>query len=185
MLATIKAEVCIDEARVYATGCSNGAMFAYTLAYAMPRGTFAGMVIYYGLLLRNMFQLPVEGFPLLHVAGLKDEVIPPKGEKGGDYYYHSLDETLAAWAKNNGCSNPDQGPSEPMPTPWDKLSMPHHCAGFTGCRAGKSVKRCIFPNEGHYFWPHTGDGSPWGEEFTWWFLTGGGPVPPGDVDSLG
>lgn len=173
VLTSMQGELCVDPARTYATGVSNGAMLLYTLAHRMPTGTFAGLVAWYGLLLRGMANRSTvpAGVPLLHLHGLEDETIPAVGDYAGGYYYHTLNDTLGDWASANRC-DVRAGPVQPVRTPWDGPRwMQHRCAGFQSCPAhGQSVQRCFFPGEKHGFWPE------FGEAMTWWFLTGEGPT---------
>ena len=172
LLATLKAELCLDVSRFYVTGASNGAMFTYRLLAELPPQTFAAAAPWYGLVLRNMWNPPTaeHATALLHLHGLKDKTIPPVGDYASHYYYHPLNDTLRSYGVAASCAVARGW--ENTSTPWDKPATQTHvnahtCVTYDGCErggGGRGVTRCFFPNAAHGFWP------PFAEKLTWWWF---------------
>ena len=162
LLATLKAELQIDDQRIYATGASNGGMFSDYLATQMP-GVFAAVAPWYGAFLQNMLVTPpLNGVSILSLHGLKDIVIPAEGGESYDHYlYYSENTTVLAWAIENGCSTE----LVEVMTPFDNRRMVHTCVEYPNCSSGATVVYCYFPNKWHGFWPQ------FAEKLTWWFFS--------------
>ena len=163
LLSTLESELNIDRKRIYATGPSNGGMIADYLATQMP-GVFAAVVPWYGAFLHNMLlRPPLRGVSFLSLHGLRDKVIPPEGGESYDHYlYYSENDTVWAWAYENGCS---MKPPVNVTTPYDNQPPVHTCVEHPDCSSGVTVMYCYFPNKGHGFWPS------YAEKLTWWFLS--------------
>lgn len=73
VIATLRAELPVDERRIYATGFSNGAMFTYVLWGTRAR-TFAAFAAVAGRIVPAV-QL-TDPKPLLHIAGEQDTTVP-------------------------------------------------------------------------------------------------------------
>jgi len=73
MLVSLRAKFHVDDARIYATGFSNGAMFTYLL-WAQRPTVFAAFAPVAARLGGNV--LPSVPKPLLHIAGRYDQTIP-------------------------------------------------------------------------------------------------------------
>ncbi len=72
----ISSSLSVDKTRVYAVGMSNGAMMAYRLACEKP-GLFAAVAGVAGV--RMTSKKPSSAFPVLHIHGTNDRVIPYRG----------------------------------------------------------------------------------------------------------
>ena len=163
LLATLRAELQIDDQHIYATGASNGGMFSYYLATQLP-GVFAAMAPWYGAFLQNMLKPPYafKGVSLLSLHGLKDRVIPAAGGESYDHYlYYSENTTVLEWAIENGCSTQ----LLKVRTPFSNRRMMHTCVEHPSCSSGAIVMYCYFPNKFHGFWPR------FAEKLTWWFFS--------------
>ena len=162
LLATLKAELQIDDKHIYATGPSNGGMFTDYLATQLP-GVFAAVAPWYGAFLRNMLlKQPLKRVSLISLHGLKDTTIPAAGGESNDHYlYYSENTTVLEWAIENGCSTE----LVKVKTPFDNQPMVHTCVEHPNCSTGATVMYCYFPNQGHAFWP------TYAESLTWWFFS--------------
>eukprot|EP00040_Diaphanoeca_grandis_P024930 m.137752 g.137752 ORF g.137752 m.137752 type:complete len:362 (+) comp29943_c0_seq1:611-1696(+) len=164
LLEHLFATLNVDRTRVFAVGCSNGAMFIDHLVATLPN-TFAGVAPWYGGFLKHAFPPNPSAFrntSLVSFHGLKDVTIPPNGGvSDGDWLYVSENTTINSWAKSNGCASTSLGIS----TPFDNAKPKHSCVQHHRCdRARVIVVYCTFPHEHHGFWPD------YAENMTMWFL---------------
>jgi polyhydroxybutyrate depolymerase len=94
----------VDPKRVYATGMSNGAMISYLLASELSDriAAIAPVAAPMGTEKCN----PKRPVPVIHFHGTDDQNAPFKGGKGkgvsGTDFY-SVDHSIRAWVKANGC----------------------------------------------------------------------------------
>jgi polyhydroxybutyrate depolymerase len=115
MLRATKRSLCIDAARVFATGISNGAMFSTLLACARP-GRFAAIAPVAGV---NATPVCTAGTPpvgVLAFHGTEDPIVPyaggayfsgaPIGRLLGVADARPVDDAMAAWAAYDGCGTP-------------------------------------------------------------------------------
>jgi polyhydroxybutyrate depolymerase len=99
----------VDAKRVYATGMSNGAILSYLLASELSDriAAIAPVSGPMGTATCN----PNRPVPVIHFHGTADESAPFKGGKGkgisGTDFY-SVDHSIRAWVKANGCK---EGPA--------------------------------------------------------------------------
>jgi polyhydroxybutyrate depolymerase len=103
ILVDLKTIIVIDTKRIYATGFSNGAMLSYRLACEMS-DTFAAIAPVSGVLVYSPCQ-PQQPVSVMHVHGLRDEVLPYAGGglliPGGS---PSVEEGIATWVQLDGCT---------------------------------------------------------------------------------
>jgi len=178
LLARVVSAYPVDASRVFLAGCSNGAMLAEYLQTQLPPGTVAAVVPWYGAFLAHYVdtreqQRALRGATLLALHGAKDELIPPAGgvDKKDKYAYVSENVTVARWAAANGCSPEPTALRTPYQARSAGKAMEHTCVEHGGCEVpGVRVAYCSFPRQAHGFWPS------FGEELTWWFLTGSVPA---------
>lgn len=105
VVANVAARRCIDESRVYATGLSNGAMLASTLA-CVRTDRFAAIAPVAGVLAPAECD-PSRPLPLLTTHGTEDPVLAFH-ELGGNGVIGQVD----AWAQRNGCDpEPTEAPA--------------------------------------------------------------------------
>jgi len=123
VLDRVEAELCIDRARIYAMGFSNGGMFAATIACKLSDRIAAIAPVAGVHLLRDCDRRPV---PILVTHGTADPTVPfdetdvgrndtssPSGDSPGslaqDRMFDAVEQTpvtswVESWARHNGCS---------------------------------------------------------------------------------
>lgn len=146
LIASLEQNYAIDENRIYLVGFSNGGMLAYSLAAEMP-GVFAGLAVLSGWMNGQQQQLskPVSAF-IVH--GSEDKSVPLMGGSGKWARYgielgaRPLNETVAYWIRNDGCS------SVPQVTKSGALTRYLYAGG----RGGTEVELCLIEGYGHA-WP--------------------------------
>lgn len=113
LLDTLRRELPIDPARIYATGISNGAMFSHRLACDMS-GVFAAIGAVAGALPAALAPGCTNAAPLSLIAlqGTDDGLIPFDGGGSGAARGAVLSarETAAHWALRAGCDNAPAAP---------------------------------------------------------------------------
>lgn len=100
LLDTLEREFCIDTARVYATGFSNGAFMSSKLACAIPDRVSAIAVV-------GGAHYAPEGcparVPVLAIHGTSDTVVPMDGGIVRTWRYPGAKAALNEWSATNGC----------------------------------------------------------------------------------
>jgi polyhydroxybutyrate depolymerase len=95
----------IDPKQVFATGISNGAMMAYSLA-ALLSDRIAAIAPVAGTMACGECH-PTRPVPVLHIHGTEDEFVPFGGGKGpksiSGVPHRSVVDTITAWVRANGC----------------------------------------------------------------------------------
>eukprot|EP00937_MAST-01D_sp_MAST-1D-sp2_P001511 g1511.t1 len=100
----IEANFCVDTAREYHSGMSNGAMFTYQTGVSMA-SRVAAIVPVAGSFHKGFLQTPATKVPLLDLHGTKDKEVPCNTSTSQDGWYFELQSSIIpAWAKANGCS---------------------------------------------------------------------------------
>jgi polyhydroxybutyrate depolymerase len=100
-LATL---VKVDRKRVYATGMSNGAMMCYRLAAELS-DKIAAIATVAGTMAIDDFR-PLRPVPVLHFHGTKDGLVlfgGPDERTPKNIKFQSVEATIRAWVKANGC----------------------------------------------------------------------------------
>ena len=122
MLADIASRVCIDVARVYSTGMSNGGMMSVRLACSLSSRIAAIAPVtgnYYPPLtplLPSEVCPDTRPVPVIGFHGTADTVVPFNGGPGlnGVTFRDVDDEIMPAWAAHNGCTT---GPTTTLAAP--------------------------------------------------------------------
>lgn len=142
LIATLSDEFCLDPARVFASGLSNGGGMSYRLACELGDqiaaiGTVAGAYTEQPTACEPGRPLPVISF-----HGQEDPVVPYEGTD----ILNAFEAWGAAWAERNGCA------TEP-----NAFSVTGQVSGlrYTGCEADATVELYTLADGGHT-WP----GSP-------------------------
>lgn len=102
LIASLEKDYCVDSARIYATGHSNGAFMAARLACSLP-GRIAAIAPVAGV------HVPAEGcagpVPVLAFHGAADTVVPFRGGTVREVYrYAGVEQEVARWAAVNACT---------------------------------------------------------------------------------
>ncbi len=142
LVAAARANLCIDAARVYAVGGSNGGMFTWDLGRAaVPAQTFRAIASLIGLPHRGYLEPPVRpgGMPALLITGTGDRTVPPGewGDKGftttsdsDAYYYTGASAITEVWAEAHGCD------TSTAPRAVDVGVENLDCRGWNSCSGG-------------------------------------------------
>ena len=139
LLQSIAGDYCVDPARVYATGLSNGGFLSHRLGCEMA-DTFAAIAPVAGVLALAACN-PTRPMPVMHFHGTADTLVPYDGNPAQNF--PDVASTFAAWAKRDGCVG------QPTET-FRKLDA--HCATYATCAAGATVTLCTIDGGGHT-WP--------------------------------
>jgi len=160
ILAFVKANLCIDTTRVFATGFSFGGMMTYSLS-VNHQGTIRAAV---GIAPANynIYVPPKthQQMAWMQTTGMSDGTCPwvQGTSKTNGAKYIAIEH-----ATDNGCTIPADVPS------W--TSGNHLCYDFVGCKDGLPVKACTFNG------PHTniamdsGSNTNWIPQESWKFFT--------------
>ena len=152
LLDTLGREVGVDPRRVYATGISNGAMFAYRLACDLP-GTLAAVAPVAGAMPADLAPACERTAPLSVIAfqGTADPLMPYGGggvaQRRGRVL--SAERSIAFWGTAAGCSGTPTTTDEPDRAA-DGTRVRRTVLG--GCRAGREVELYTIEGGGHT-WP--------------------------------
>lgn len=145
LLDTLEAEYCVDPARVFATGFSNGGFMSHKLGCELSdRIAAIGVVAGQESLAECNPTRPV---PVLQIHGDADPVVP----YGGNPLlgFPPTSSTITGWATRDGC-NPDPSPAGDLGDT--------SCEIYGECSEGAAVELCTVSGGGHD-WP--GGGSAW------------------------
>lgn len=135
----VSAHVCVDAARVYATGFSGGGRMSSLLGCRLS-ARLAAVAPVSGL----RWPGPCSGraIPVLTFHGLADGQNPYDGHAPGRgaEWMESVPDALAAWAGHNGCGSPAvlEDPPGPLST-----------MRYAGCRDGAEVRLVRIDGLGH------------------------------------
>lgn len=145
-------QVGVDARRVYATGISNGAMFAYRLACDLP-GVFAAIAPVAGAVPASLAERCGSAAPVsvLAMQGTADPFVPYRGGgvtlRGGPVL--SAEGSAEFWARVNGCAAaPDAGPAMDSVSDGTRLRR----TAWHGCPAERAVVLYTIEGGGHT-WP--------------------------------
>eukprot|EP00750_Incisomonas_marina_P017298 INCI20211.1.p1 GENE.INCI20211.1~~INCI20211.1.p1 ORF type:complete len:398 (+),score=42.11 INCI20211.1:113-1306(+) len=158
LLDEIETNFCVDTAREYATGCSNGGMMAYGLG-ANAATRFAAIAPQCGSFHRGFLDSPdpMFGMPLMDVHGDSDFTVPANltaynvGEdttyplSADGWYYTQVADIMSAWRVSNACV----GESGHFKTPLDGTNG-LYCISEGECARGALV-RCAWVGGHDYF----------------------------------
>jgi len=149
VLADLATRIEVDTRRVFATGMSNGGLFAYRLACEMPDRIRAIAAVAGTDNTRTCN--PSRPIPVLHIHAKNDTHVLFEGGAGQDAFrdvakvtqFTSVPETIARWTRRNGCGT----------TPRAVLERPGaYCESYFLCREGATVQLCVTAAGGHS-WP--------------------------------
>ncbi len=141
VVAELQGAVCIDRARIYATGMSNGGFLSHRLA-CEASDIFAAVAPVAAVLgIEPDACTPSRVVPLHHTHGTLDQLVPYDG--GGLTEAVSVPESIEGWVARNGC--------DPEPTVTLDAD-PVRCETWSGCGEHGEVVLCTAEGVGHC-WP--------------------------------
>jgi len=134
LLDALESELCIDSARVYSTGISNGASMSVRLACSLS-GRIAAIAPVAGVYWPPVspdFPEPADcplksrPVPVIGFHGTDDLYVPFNGGLGigGTNFRLSIEAAIAEWAANDGCAT---GPTESQAAPGVRLVRYEDC----------------------------------------------------------
>jgi len=102
---------CVDTAREYHTGMSNGAMFTFQAGVSMS-SRLAAIAPIAGSFHYGFLQAPTSKVPLLAITGTRDTSVPANSTSSSakyaadssGYYWEKFSEIAKGWKVANGCS---------------------------------------------------------------------------------
>jgi len=134
----IETEFLVDDARVYATGMSNGALMAHKLACEAP-DLFAGFAPVAGANV-SLRCSPSRRAPMIAFHGTADPLVTYTGNL---LFPGGFVRTMEGWARRNGCATTRQVVFQ---------NGDSTCEAFDGCPADGAVEMCTVQGGGHT-WP--------------------------------
>lgn len=165
MLDRLGQQQSIDARRVYATGVSNGALFAERLGCALA-GRIAGIAPVAGTLPADLQHscTPARPVGVMQIGGTADPIMPFTGGAVADFGGRgeggnviSFTDTGAFWAQRNGCAGPGAVRMLAPVALIDRTRVEE--INYTGCPAGGQVKLVTVTGGGHA-WPGGGQYAP-------------------------
>ena len=153
LLDTLARQVPVDSSRVYATGISNGAMFAYRLACDLP-GTLAAVAPVAGAVPASLADRCAGARPTAVAAfqGTADPLLPYVGggrRPSGRGEVLSAARSAELWARVNGCAGPPAAEASIDSVRDGTRVRPER---WSGCRDGRDVVLYTIEGGGHT-WP--------------------------------
>lgn len=110
LIDTVKESYAVDATRVYFVGHSNGAFMSYRMA-CEHADQITAIVSVAGALENDTARCrPARPVSVLEIHGTADELISYNGGLNAGHPYPSVDTTLAAWRRIDGCSGKTSGP---------------------------------------------------------------------------
>jgi poly(3-hydroxybutyrate) depolymerase len=115
LVSQVESDLCVDRARVYAVGGSNGGMFTWELGQNPASATtFRALAALIGLPHRGYLDPPGKPgrLPMLLITGTQDTTVPPGAwestrvtttSDGGAYYYTGASAIMRRWGAANSC----------------------------------------------------------------------------------
>jgi polyhydroxybutyrate depolymerase len=136
----VESKLCVDATRIFASGGSNGGMFAWELGQnATSAPTFRAIASLIGLPHRGYLEAPAKpgGMPVLLITGTHDTTVPPGAwessrftttSDGNAYFYTGASAIIRSWGPANGC--PYQGkPAVAFDTGTTNADCRTYCGG--------------------------------------------------------
>lgn len=164
VLAAVKAHACVDPARIYVTGFSDGGGMTEMMAcYAADKLAASAPMSgnYYADTVQPGCN-PARPLPVLEIHGTEDGIVPYPGvgRQQGEFWLWSIPRWLAAWAMRDGC--------HPQPVTFLQSDAVTGLR-WEGCRAGSTVEHYRWDGGGHGLPPSIGGQDP--REAVWRFLS--------------
>jgi polyhydroxybutyrate depolymerase len=133
VLARLERDLCIDPARVYVTGLSNGGHMAYRFACEQA-DVVAGVASVAGII-TSLPCRPSRPVSVLHLHGTADSIVRYDFGIAG----LGAEGSVATFVDDNGCDD----------APVVSVNGDVSCAAYAGCDAGTHVELCTVDGGGH------------------------------------
>ncbi len=147
LIVTLQSDLCVDSARIYVNGLSNGGGMGHRLACELSDTiAAAGMVAGAYPPLDEVCQ-PQRPVPIIAFHGTQDRIVPFEGTNSFGFTFPPVEGWAQSWAARNGC---DMIPASVAPV-GDVNGL-----RYTACDAGAEVVLYTVQGGGHT-WP---GGSP-------------------------
>ncbi|MCR9163659.1 MAG: alpha/beta hydrolase family esterase [Nannocystaceae bacterium] len=140
LVEAIEDTACVDPARVYATGMSNGGFMSHRIACEAADIITAVGPVAGALVLPVEECTPARPIPVIHFHGTEDTLVPYEGNAAG---YPGVEASLQGWADRNGCE-----PVSTVTFEMDDVS----CQTWDACDDEATVTLCTLEGFGHC-WP--------------------------------
>lgn len=157
LIEHLNTKLSIDQNRIYATGVSNGGIFAQRLGCEMA-DVFAAIGPVVGPIATKLVPRcnPSRSISVVGIQGTADPAIPINGGEQGGFgglgdggFVESADATMRLWAEKNGCSNTPTISELPQKVN-DGTNVKKY--SYTPCRNGTEIYYYIVEGMGHG-WP--------------------------------
>mmetsp|Transcript_31008 Transcript_31008/g.66703 ORF Transcript_31008/g.66703 Transcript_31008/m.66703 type:complete len:395 (-) Transcript_31008:245-1429(-) len=171
LLRSLEEGLCLDPARYFVVGESNGGLLTHHLLHELP-GTFLAAAPVFaspllGYMTGNRFQLLRDALiasrtSILQLYDRSDTVIPSQGGSSSDgWLYESMLKSIGVWASIHGCD------SDPVSSRFPESGGPTNvrCEEFPKCSSAGQVAICTYDGQ-HGDWPDM----PRGAELVWNFF---------------
>jgi polyhydroxybutyrate depolymerase len=135
----LESELCVDRARVFATGFSNGGFLSHRLGCELA-DRIAAIAPVSGVLGIDACS-PTRPVPVIHIHGTEDLLVPYDGNPYRDYI--SVADSIAGWVARDGCAG------SPAVT---FAQGDATCETYSGCAGNADVTLCTIDGGGHQ-WP--------------------------------
>ncbi|MBP9114103.1 MAG: dienelactone hydrolase family protein [Polyangiaceae bacterium] len=151
LVAKLREDYCVDDARIFATGFSNGGFFSYKLACEMS-DVIAAVAPVAGVMGMDPKTLckPTRPVPVLHFHGTSDPVVKYLGGtpvvpllNTGLLKFRSAEESVEFWRTENKCLSPEK-------TQYQNGDV--RCREWSNCQNDANVTLCTIDGGGHA-WP--------------------------------
>jgi polyhydroxybutyrate depolymerase len=139
MIDALSAELCVDPARIYATGFSNGGFLSHRLA--CERADRIAAIAPVAGVMGMPSCTPSRPVPVLHFHGTLDTLVPFEGSAQNGF--PSVRDSFAGWGERDDCTG------EPAVT---FAQGDTTCETYADCEGGAEVTLCTVTGGGHT-WP--------------------------------
>ena len=156
LIKEVESKLCVDTARVFASGGSNGGMFTWELGQnSASAPIFRAIASLIGLPHRGYLETPGKagGMPVLIITGTHDTTVPPGAwastrytttTDGSAYYYTGASAIVRSWGTANNCPY-DGKPAASFNTGTTQADCRSYCGGSAHGWSGGSA-RAGWPN---------------------------------------
>lgn len=103
LMDTLVENLCIDPARIYVNGLSNGGGMSYLLACRLAERIAAIGSVAGAYLEPNGGCQPARPMPVIAFHGTKDRIVPYNGQDNAGFNFPPVEAWAADWGVRNGC----------------------------------------------------------------------------------